>query len=92
VGARVDAVVLVGSPGCQPALAAVVAASVERTAPCITALNRDLGEAAEWDGRCEVRIPESRVAARLGLAGREAPNAFGRSVGTLADRVSDAVA
>lgn len=83
-----DAAVLVASPDCQPALASLVAESLWGDAPCVTVLNRALDGEARWDGRCDARVPESRLAAQFAVAGREAPSAFGRAIADLADRVA----
>jgi hypothetical protein len=83
----VDVTVLVGSPDCQPALAAVVREPLAGVSPCVTVLNRHVEDDAAWDGRYDVSVPESRLAAHLALVGREAPSAFGRAVAELADRL-----
>jgi hypothetical protein len=83
-----EVTVLVASPDCQPALAAVVSESAAGS-PCVTVLNRHHEDETAWEGRCDVHVPESRLGAQLALAGREAPSAFGRAIATLADRVLD---
>jgi hypothetical protein len=109
-----DAVVLVGAPDVEPALAAVLSDSLRRVGPePIAVLNRDRASAygpdrdAEdattpgsdrssdegrrdsdrWGDGCALRLPESRVGARLALAGREPPGRLGHAVATLADLV-----
>jgi hypothetical protein len=85
VAAGVDASVLVASPECQPALASVMEGSMTSGPPCVTVLNRDVEGDAAWEGRCDVRLPDSALAARLAHVGREAPNAFGHAIAALAD-------
>jgi hypothetical protein len=80
-----DRVVLLGSPRVEPALAAVVAASLARTGPePVVAVNRARPE-GPWAGRPVVMLPESPAAARIALAGGQAPGAFGTAIGELAD-------
>ncbi|HYI99916.1 MAG TPA: hypothetical protein VEX36_09625 [Thermoleophilaceae bacterium] len=85
-----DAVVLVGSPGSEPALAVVLADSLRRVGPDpVVVLNRDRGEDdGRWDGRCALRLPESRMGAQLALAGREPRGQLGRATTELADLVA----
>jgi hypothetical protein len=86
-----DRVVLVAAPAVEPALAAVVAASLERVGPePIVALNRapddpDPAGGNSWEGRADVILPTSHAAARLALAGRGAAGAFGAAIAELAD-------
>lgn len=85
----VDAVVLVGGPGVEPALAAVVAQSLLRIGPePIVVLNRDRDGDERWEGRCALRLTDSRVGAQLAAAGREPRGELGRAVGRLADLVT----
>lgn len=87
----VDAVVLVGTPGTEPALAAVLSDSLRSVGPePLVALNRDRGESGRWLERCDDRIPESRLGAQLALAGREPRGEMGRSIARLADLVTGA--
>lgn len=87
-----DAVVLVGAPGAEPALAAVLAESLGRVGPePLVVLNRDLGESAGWEGRCDLQLPEGRIGAQLALVGREPPGELGRAVAELADRIGAAL-
>lgn len=84
-----DRTVLVASPAVQPALAAVAAAAVARHGPePVVVLNRSAGGRA-WEGRAALELPESRASARLALAGRHPPGAFGAAVAELADRCGD---
>ncbi|HEX2070657.1 MAG TPA: hypothetical protein VHF90_03295 [Thermoleophilaceae bacterium] len=85
----VDAVVLVGAPSVEPALAAVLAESLGRVGPePLVVLNRDRGDEGPWDGRCALRLPEGRMGGQLALAGREARGELGRAVAKLADLVA----
>lgn len=87
----VDAVVLVGVPAAEPALAAVLADSLSRVGPePVVVLNRDRGDDPRWTGRCAVSLPEVRMGARLALAGREARGELGRAVARLADALTGA--
>jgi hypothetical protein len=84
-----DAVVLVGSPATEPALAVVLADSLRRVGPDpLAVLNRDRDEAEQWEGRCALRLPESRMGAQLALAGREPRGDLGRAIAELADLVA----
>jgi hypothetical protein len=85
----VDAVVLVGLPRVEPALAGVLAESLRRVGPePIVVVNRARDEADRWAERCALTLPDSRVGARLALAGREPRGDLGRAVARLADLVS----
>lgn len=86
-----DAVVLVGAPDAEPALAAVLAESLGRVGPePLVVLNRDLGESSAWDDRCDLRLPDGRIGAQLALVGREPRGDLGRAVAELADRIAAA--
>lgn len=81
------AVVLLGAPEAEPALAAVVAASLERVGPApVVVLNRARETDERWHAVDAVELPEARLGAHLALAGREPPGELGRAVGDLADR------
>lgn len=87
----VDAVVLVGAPSVEPALAAVLGGSLGRLGPePLIVLNRDRGDGGPWEGRCALRLPEARMGGQLALAGREARGELGRAVAKLADLVGEA--
>lgn len=87
-----DAVVLVGDPACEPSLAAVLAESLRRVGPePVVVVNRDRDGDARWEGRCALRLPESRMGAQLALAGREAHGDLGRAVAELADALAVAL-
>lgn len=82
----VDAVVLVGAPVVEPALAAVLSRSLCRVGPePVVVLNRDREGDERWEGRCALRLPEARMGGQLALAGREARGELGRAVAKLAD-------
>lgn len=86
-----DRVVLVATPAVEPALAAVLAASLARVGPQpIVVLNRaaegqDSATWSSWEERADVTLPLSHAAARLALAGRGAGGAFGAAIAALAD-------
>jgi hypothetical protein len=87
--ALVDALVLVGTPRAEPALAALMSESLARVGPHpLAVVNRDRGDAEAWDGRCAIRLPEARMGAQLALAGREARGTLGRAVAELADLIA----
>jgi hypothetical protein len=80
------AVVVVGGPDVEPALAVVVAQSLERVGPPpVIASNRAGHHAERWRGVGAVELPDARMGAHLALAGREPRGELGRAVGRLAD-------
>jgi hypothetical protein len=80
---QVDRVVLVTSPELEPALAAAVAETIAAVAaPPLVVVNRAL-EHEPTVG--DVLLPDSRIGARLALAGREARGELGAAVARLAD-------
>lgn len=80
----VDRLVLVASPDLDPALAAAVAETVTAVAsPPLVAVSR-APDHGPWLMRADVLVPDSRVGARLALAGRES-RGFGSAVEQLAD-------
>lgn len=82
-----DRVLLVASPATEPALAALIGESLRRTGPDpIAVLNRPGPDPERWAGRATIEFPESRLGARLALAGREPGGRLGRAVAQLADR------
>lgn len=86
--AMADAAVLVAAPGTEPSLADVVAASLSRAdGPPRVVLNRAL-ESGAWRGRCALGVGESRLGARLALAGRESLPALARPMAELADMLA----
>ena len=83
-----DHVLLVATPALAPALADVVAACLSRAGPPpLVVLNRGReGGPEHWQARADVVLPDSRLAARLALAGREPPGGLGDAVAELAER------
>ncbi len=85
-----DRILLVASPRLEPALAATVAETIAAVAePPVVAVNR-APDHGPWLLHADVLVPDSRVGARLALAGREARGWLGRAVGQLADLCADA--
>ena len=81
----VDRVVLVAPPSLDPRLAAAVAETVGAVAEePLVAVNR-CADHGPWLVAADVLVPESRVGARLALAGRDPRGWLGRSVQQLAD-------
>lgn len=79
-------VILVGGPEVEPALAALVAESLARVGPePVIAYNPSREDAERWGELAAVDLPNSRVGARLALAGREARGELGRAIQALAD-------
>lgn len=86
-----DTVLLVASAATEPALARVVSASLRSAgADVVTVVARRSAEPARWEGRCDVVLPEARMAARAVLAGHRPRGALGRTFRELADRVDAA--
>jgi hypothetical protein len=80
-----DRIVLVASPALEPALAAAVAETIAAAAaPPVVAVNR-ASDHGPWLVHADVLVPDSRVGARLALAGREPRGWLGRAVEQLAD-------
>lgn len=80
-----DRMLLVASPDLEPALAAAVAETIAAVAePPVIVVNkaRDHGP---WLVHAHVLVPDSRVGARLALAGREPRGWLGKAVEQLAD-------
>ena len=86
--ALADQAVLVASPDVEAALAEVAAATLA-TRP-IVVLNRAF-DADGWRRTPDAVVPDSRVAARLALAGRDPIGPLGAAVAALADACSAAV-
>lgn len=88
-----DRLVLVASPEVEPALAELAASALARSeqAPPLVVLNR-MAEPGGWGGACVVAVPESRLAARLVLAGRDPLGALSGAVAALADACEEAAA
>jgi hypothetical protein len=87
--ALADGCVLVASPEGEPALARVVAESLERVGPApVVVLNRAPAADGRWEESAQLALPESRMGAQMAMAGREPRGVLGRAVATLADRWS----
>ena len=80
-----DHVVLVGSAAAEPALAAVVAASLARIGPEPCAVLNRADEPGAWERRASILLADSRPGAQLALAGREARGRLGQGLAELAD-------
>jgi hypothetical protein len=88
--ALADRAVLVASPEVEPALAEVAAAALARgAAGPLLVLNR-APDAGGWRTVPDARVGESRVGARLALAGREPFGALGAAAAALADACAEA--
>ncbi len=86
-----DVVMLVVSPQTEPSLARLLAASLARVGPQPQiVVNRARDASDRWDGSRVLRLPESRMGARLALGGREARGPLGEAVARLADLVETA--
>jgi hypothetical protein len=84
-----DLVVLVGSPDTEPALAAVLADSLDRYGPRpLVVLNRAGRDGGRWVGRGALEIPESRLGAQLATCGRDPRGALARAVSELTRHIS----
>jgi hypothetical protein len=80
-----DRLVLVSSPGLEPALAAAVGETIAAVADApVIAVNR-AADHGPWLVHADVLVPDSRVGARLALAGREPRGWLGKAVEQLAD-------
>jgi hypothetical protein len=89
--ALADCVIVVASPATEPALASVAVDCLARLGhEPIVVLNRASAGAADDPGppsssRANLRLPYSRMGARLALGGREARGELGRAIAELAD-------
>jgi hypothetical protein len=80
-----DRIVLVASPKLEPALAAAVAETLAVVAePPLIVVNRT-ADHGPWLVHADALVPDSRVGARLALAGREPRGWLGQAVEQLAD-------
>ena len=80
-----DQIVLVAAPKLEPALVAAVAATIAAVAePPVVAVNKS-ADHGPWLVHADVLVPDSRVGARLALAGREPRGWLGKAVEQLAD-------
>ena len=81
----VDRMLLVASPALEPALAGAVAETIAAVAePPLVVVNRALDH-GPWLMRADMLVPDSRLGARLALAGLEPRGWLGRSIAELAD-------
>lgn len=84
-----DHVLLVASPGTEPALAAAVAASLSRIGPQpATVLTRAVDgdrDLERWEGSAAATVWRSPLGARLALAGRDGRGALGAGLTQIAD-------
>ena len=81
----VDRVVLVASPSLEPALAAAVAETIECVARAPLVVVNRAADHGPCLGEADVLVPESKMGARLALAGREPRGFLGRAVDHMAD-------
>jgi hypothetical protein len=82
-----DGAVLVCTPTAEPSLGAMVAAALAAVGPSpVVVLNRAGPERTEWEGACDVALPDSRMGAALANAGRPPRGALGAAVRDLAGR------
>jgi hypothetical protein len=80
-----DRILLVAPPGLEPALAAAVGETIAAVGePPLLAVNR-ASDHGPWLVHADVLVPDSRVGARLALAGREPHGWLGKAVKQLAD-------
>jgi hypothetical protein len=90
--ALADRALLVASPEVEPALAGVASRTLARDGlPPLVVLNRAV-EAERWGDVPDISVGESRLGARLALAGRDPLGALGAAVAALADACEGAVA
>lgn len=85
----VDRVVLVAPPSLDPRLAAAVAETVSAVADDPLLVVNRCSDHGGWLPAADLIVPESRMAARLALAGRDSRGWLGRSVHELADMCVD---
>jgi hypothetical protein len=98
--ALADRVIVVASPATEPALASVAVdclarlghepiVVLNRAPAAVSGLVHPSGAAddhsPQWSGRATLRLPYSRMGARLALGGREARGELGRAIAELAD-------
>lgn len=91
--ALADVTVLVAAGDTEPSLAAVVGASLARSGPePIVVTSRKTDDDPPWPDSMAIAMPDSRLASRIALAGREPPGALGAALCELADRCETALA
>jgi hypothetical protein len=86
-----DVTVLVAAGETQPALAAVVGASLARSGPepLLVVSRASTQEDDLWADRPVHRLVDAKFASRIALAGREAPGVLGDALGELVDRFDE---
>jgi hypothetical protein len=83
-----DAVVVVGAPCGEPALAAMLSRSLTSVGPePVVVLNRQGEGTQRWDGHCVLTLPDSRLGAQLAKAGREPHGVLAAAVSRLCDLI-----
>jgi hypothetical protein len=83
--ALADAIVLVATPDVEPSLAEVIAASLTRGGAVPTVVLNRAVEPGPWEARDAVQVGETRLGARLALAGRDPTPSLARPIADLAD-------
>jgi hypothetical protein len=86
--ALADGAVLVATPSVEPALADVVAASLSRDGETPRVVLNRAVEPGAWVGRDVLAVRETRLAARLALAGRDPTPGLARPIAELADALA----
>ena len=85
VAGLAHAVVLVGGPRAEPALASAMAASLARVGPAPLVVASRPAADSRWHAKADVEVPHSRLGAQWALAGREPRGELGRAIEALAD-------
>ena len=89
--ALADVTVLVAAGHTEPSLAVVVGASLARSGPDPILVTGRAGDDDPGPEAADLRMPDSRLASRIALAGREPPGALGLAIAELAYRCEEAV-
>jgi hypothetical protein len=89
--ALADVTVLVAAGDTEPSLAVVVGASLARSGPEPILVTSRPGEEEPGPGSAALTMPDSRLASRIALAGREPPGALGAAIAELANLCEEAV-
>lgn len=86
-----DVTVLVAAGETQPALAAVVGASLARSGPepLLVVSRASTQEDDLWAGRPVHRMADAKFPSRIALSGREAPGLLGQALAQLVDRFDE---
>jgi hypothetical protein len=88
--ALADVTVLVAAGQTEPSLAVVVGASLARSGPDPILVTSRVTDEDPGPPSADLRMPDSRLASRIALAGREPPGALGLAIAELADRCEEA--